>query len=104
MTFGRAYCQYPVCGPSRASFLSGLYPQSTGVLDNRTEIRNTRPGTASVPQRFKESGYWTGSVGKVFHNTTTDPGEVAWNEVLRFENDEMPLVTGVQLLPSCSKR
>ena len=96
MTFGRAYCQYPVCGPSRASFLSGLYPQSTGVQDNRAEIRTTRPGTVSMPQRFKESGYWTGSVGKVFHNTTTDPGEVAWNEVLRFENDEMPLVTPIR--------
>jgi len=96
MTFGRAYCQYPVCGPSRASFLHGLYPQSTGVLDNRSDIRQTRPGTVSMPQRFKEAGYWTGSVGKVFHNTKIEPGEVAWNEFLRFENDEMPMVTPIR--------
>jgi iduronate 2-sulfatase len=96
MTFRRAYCQYPVCGPSRASFLSGLYPQSTGVLDNKSAIRQTRPGTVSLPQAFKEAGYWTGAVGKVFHNSKADPGDVAWNEVLRFENDELPLVTRVR--------
>ncbi len=96
MTFGRAYCQYPVCGPSRASFLHGLYPQSTGVLDNMSDIRQTRPGTVSMPQRFKEAGYWTGSVGKVFHNTKIGPGAVAWNEFLRFENDEMPMVTSIR--------
>ncbi len=93
MTFRRAYCQYPVCGPSRASFLSGLYPESTGVLDNKSDIRKTRPGTVSMPQRFKEAGYWAGSVGKVFHNTNIDPGDLAWDEVIRFENDEMPHVT-----------
>ncbi len=96
MTFGRAYCQYPVCGPSRASFLSGLYPQSTGVLDNRSDIRQTRTGTVSLPQQFKDAGYWTGSVGKVFHNPNTDPGEAAWNECLRFQNDEMPMVTPIR--------
>ena len=96
MTFGRAYCQYPVCGPSRASFLSGLYPESTGILDNRSDIRQTRPGTVSMPQRFKESGYWTGSTGKVFHNTSTDPGDVAWHEFVRFENEEMPMVTPIR--------
>ena len=96
MTFGRAYCQYPVCGPSRASFLSGLYPESTGVLDNQSDIRETRPGTVSMPQRFKQTGYWTGSVGKVFHNTRTDPGETAWDAVLRFDNDEMPMVTPIR--------
>ena len=93
MTFHRAYCQYPVCGPSRASFLSGLYPQSTGILDNQTDIKTSRPGTASLPQQFKESGYWTGAVGKVFHNSKTDPGGIAWDEALRFKNDEMPMVT-----------
>ncbi len=96
MTFRRAYCQYPVCGPSRASFMHGLYPQSTGILDNQSDIRQVRPGTVSMPQRFKESGYWTGAVGKVFHNPNVDPGAVAWDQVLRFENDELPLVTPIR--------
>ena len=74
MTFGRAYCQYPVCGPSRASFLSGLYPESSGILNNTLDIRNVRPGTKSMPQVFKDNGYWTAGVGKVFHNTKADPG------------------------------
>lgn len=97
MTFKRAYCQYPVCGPSRASFLSGLYPESTAVLDNTSDIRQTRPGTISLPQRFHDAGYWTASVGKVFHNPKTDPGDTAWHEVRRFENDELPLVTSARL-------
>ncbi|TWU44812.1 Arylsulfatase [Rubripirellula tenax] len=49
-----------------------------------------------MPQRFRESGYWTGAVGKVFHNQRTDPGALAWNEVLRFENDELPMVTPIR--------
>ena len=96
MTFGRAYCQYPVCGPSRASFLSGLYPESTGVLDNKIDIRQTRPKTRSMPQCFKEQGYWTASVGKIFHSPKHEPGEVAWNEFQRFENDEMPFVAAAR--------
>lgn len=49
-----------------------------------------------MPQRFKESGYWTGAVGKVFHNEMLDHGDVAWDKVLRFENDEMPMVTPIR--------
>ena len=94
--FRRAFCQYPVCGPSRASFLSGLYPESTGVLDNRVDIRDERPGTITMPQYFKENGYWTASVGKVFHNTSFEHGEVAWNEHIRFVNDELPVVTAAR--------
>ncbi len=92
MTFRRAYCQYPVCGPSRASFLSGLYPQSTGVLNNVADIRKERPGTISMPQFFKKNGYWTASVGKVFHSPRHEHGVVAWNEFIRFGNDELPIV------------
>ena len=93
MTFNRAFCQYPVCGPSRASFLSGLYPQSTGVLNNKIDIRETRPDTISMPQHFKENGYWTASIGKVFHTMKHDQGRIAWDQTLRLKNDELPVVT-----------
>ena len=96
MTFRNAFCQYPVCGPSRASFLNGLYPESSGVLNNTADIRETRPGTISMPQFFKENGYWTASVGKVFHSPRHEHGEVAWNEYHRFENDELPVVTAAR--------
>ena len=92
ITFNRAFCQYPVCGPSRASFMNGLYPQSTGVLNNTFDIRKTRPGTVSMPQFFKNNGYWTASVGKVFHSPRHEHGEVAWNEFIRFDNDELAVV------------
>ncbi len=96
MTLQRAYCQYPVCGPSRASFLSGLYPESTGVLDNAADLRETRPGTKTFPELFKESGYWTGGVGKIYHTGKVDPGEVAWDERHFFENDELPMVAPIR--------
>ena len=96
MTFNRAFCQYPVCGPSRASFLNGLYPESSGVIDNTADIRKTRPDTISMPQFFKKNGYWTASVGKVFHSPRHEHGEVAWSEFTRFENDELPVVTAAR--------
>jgi len=93
VNFTRAYVQYPVCGPSRASFLSGLYPQSTGVLNNKVHLRDTRPGTVTMPVAFRRAGYWTGAVGKVFHKAGDNPEGTAWDAVEKFENDELPLVT-----------
>jgi len=93
--FRRAYCQYPVCGPSRASFLSGLYPETTRVLDNKTDIRTTRPDTPSLPELFKQNGYWTGGVGKVFHGRM-DHGERAWYAYHKFDNERNPVTFPVQ--------
>jgi len=95
MKFNRAYCQYPVCGPSRASFLTGVYPESTGILDNKSDIRNVRPDLKSLPQLFKEGGYWTGGVGKVFHGSL-DHGETAWNEYHSFQNEWNPVLKPIQ--------
>ncbi|MGB0371327.1 MAG: sulfatase [Opitutales bacterium] len=70
LKFDRAYCQYPVCGPSRASFLTGLYPETSGVLSNTQYIRAERPDATNMLQHFKENGYWTSNVGKIFHSMT----------------------------------
>lgn len=90
-TFRRAYCQYPVCGPTRASFLTGLYPESTGVLDNQVTLEETRPGTPTLPSIFRDAGYWTAAVGKVFHKHGDNPGGNTWDVAEAFANDELEI-------------
>ena len=65
--FDRAYAQYPWCGPSRASFLTGTRPDTVGVMDLRTPLRAKLPDIETLPQYFRENGYFTGRVGKIFH-------------------------------------
>ena len=65
--FERAYCQYPLCGPSRNSLLTGLYPNSTGILSNGQIFRQTIPAQKSLPQTLRLSGYFAGRIGKLFH-------------------------------------
>lgn len=65
--FDRAYSQYPVCNPSRSSFMTGLYPEQTGVLTNQDSFRVHVPDVVTLPQWFKQHGYQTARVGKIFH-------------------------------------
>lgn len=65
--FDRAYCTFPLCGPSRNSFLTGLYPNSTGILRNELVFRQTIPAHHSLPQAFRLAGYFAGRIGKLYH-------------------------------------
>jgi iduronate 2-sulfatase len=65
--FDRAYCNYPVCNASRTSFLSGRRPDTTGVVDNVTPPRTFLKDAAMLPEHFRNSGYTTIKVGKIFH-------------------------------------
>jgi uncharacterized sulfatase len=65
--FDRAYCQFPLCSPSRESFLSGRRPESTGALAQGKLVRDTQPDATYLPAYFRRHGYFTGAAGKVFH-------------------------------------
>ena len=67
--FERAICQFPSCGPSRASFLSGLYPYQTGRYTHSLHSERAQmPWAVFLPQLFKREGYTTVGSGKVYHH------------------------------------
>ena len=65
----RAYCQQAVCSPSRLSMLTGRRPDAIGVWDLKTHFRERMPNAITLPQHFKNNGYRTRSVGKIFHGS-----------------------------------
>lgn len=85
VTFTRAYSQYPVCGPSRASFMSGLYPETNGVRTNNFATANHRiatPALADHPTLARlllDGGYYSARVSKIFHVGV--PGGIERGEV-----------------------
>lgn len=67
-----AHCQQAVCGPSRASLLTGMLPDRTGVRDLQTRMRDIDPGVLTLPQFFKNSGYFVQGMGKIYDGRCTD--------------------------------
>lgn len=65
--FERAYCQFPHCNPSRASFLTGMRPRTTRVTNNEDNLYKNIPDVMTMPHWFCEHGYATARCGKIFH-------------------------------------
>jgi iduronate 2-sulfatase len=62
-----AYCNQAVCAPSRNALLAGLRPQTLGIYDLGTNFRRSVPNAVTLPQYFKQHGYRTEALGKIFH-------------------------------------
>jgi iduronate 2-sulfatase len=83
--FMRAYTQQAVCNPSRQSLLSGRRPDSIRVWDLHSHFRQTAPDVVSLPEHFKENGYFAQGIGKIYHGFEgmSDPG--SWSVPEQYE-------------------
>lgn len=82
LVFDKAYCQQAVCNPSRSSFLTGLRPNSVKVDDLRKNFRESSQlgeSLVTLPQFFKERGYFCQNIGKLFHNMGETQDRESWS-------------------------
>ena len=67
IVFENTHCQYPLCGPSRASIMTGMYSDQTKITQNNVYLRNAVPDVITMGQRFRQQGYQSVRIGKIFH-------------------------------------
>lgn len=97
MCFENMHCQYPVCGASRASLMSGLYPYTNGTLGNSGTLRGNMPNVVTMSQMFRNNGYRVGRVSKIYHmgippeiiaGTATRDDPHSWDEAVNIKAPE----------------
>jgi arylsulfatase A-like enzyme len=91
--FQRAYCQQAVCNPSRTSLMTGLRPDSIGVTGNHAHFRTEHPDVVTLPQLFKNHGYHTAAIGKIYHGVFPDgASNTKWDTMGDPESWSVPAV------------
>lgn len=85
--FDNAYCQQPLCGPSRASLMTGLRPDTLDMHTLAHELRKKNPDVVTLGQMFRNNGYFTARAGKIFHygnpsqiGTDANDDPATWDE------------------------
>ncbi len=94
--FDKAYCQFPLCGPSRASFMTGLYPDQSLVRRNAVYIREHVPNVNTMSQMFRDADYTATRIGKIFHynvpkhiGTSGHDDPYSWNNTINPEGRDV---------------
>lgn len=92
--FENMHCQYPVCGASRASLMSGLYPYSNLTLGNQGTLRGSMPDVVTLSQAFRNNGYYAARVSKIYHmripfeiidGTAESDDPFSWDEAINIK-------------------
>lgn len=90
LQFNNAYCNFAVCGPSRSSFLTGVLPETIGVVNNNTPLPTVIGDKVSLPNLFRKNGFHTMGLGKIFHRHGEGHGDAkAWDEYYDYEATEL---------------
>lgn len=103
--FKQAYCQQALCNPSRASLMTGRRPDSLEIWDLPTHFREVDANIVTLPQLFKQQGYFTQNIGKIFHNWRQkiegDPASWSVPAVMHYarHDDDQPLLNDNRELP-----
>jgi len=88
VVFEGNYCASPACNPSRTALMTGQHTYSSGLYSNYQYWREALPDAVTLPQYFRDHGYWVGGAGKIFHNDQPDPG--SWDEYFPSKDKHMP--------------
>ena len=81
LLFNRAYCQQPICGPSRASLMCGARPDTIRIVENMANFRELNPDIVTLSQHFIANGYEAVQVGKIYHSPKLSDNDHSWSRM-----------------------
>jgi len=96
--FNKNYCQQAICGPTRASLMTGTRPDATKIWNLTTQMRDVNPNTLTLPQYLITQGYTTSGIGKIYHPSSAIGGvdPLSWSiPYLKSKESDFPAELGL---------